>query len=320
MFPEPFADALVLTGPTGSGKSGAALDLAPRLNAEIVALDAMTLYRGMDIGTAKPTPADRQRVPHHLLDVLDPWQAANVAWWLEQAAACCRDLRARGRRPLFVGGTPLYLKALLYGLCEGPPADERVRRDLEEEGRTLGSPALHRRLAQVDPVAATRLHPNDLRRIVRALEVHALTGRPLSAQQSQWPEFFAAAKDAPDPGPSSPPARFHRILWLDPPRAELYARIDRRVEAMLAAGWVDEVERLAADPRGWSRQAGQALGYREILDYLQGARNLADTTDLIQRRTRQFAKRQWTWLRRLPGVPVSDAELTWQHWGPTMGS
>lgn len=318
MFPEPFADALVLTGPTGSGKSGAALALAPKLNAEIVSMDSMALYRGMDIGTAKPSAEERRQVPHHLLDVLDPWEAANVAWWLERAAECCRDLRARGQRPLFVGGTPLYLQALLHGLCGGPPADAAVRCDLEETGRRLGSPALHRRLAEVDPATAARLHPNDLRRIVRALEVHALTGRPLSEFQTQWPGFPASAAGKADGGAPAGAEIPPRILWVDLPRQELYARIDRRVDAMLAAGWVDEVRRLAADPRGISAQARQALGYREILEHLAGARGLGETRELIQRRTRQFAKRQRTWMRRLPGVAVADAELTWRHWGSTM--
>src|SRR5215831_8130411 len=133
MLCPPFQNALVLTGPTGSGKSALALELAERLNAEIVALDSMTLYRGMDVGTAKPTPEERRRVPHHLLDVLDPWEAASVAWWLERAAACCRDIEHRGKRALFVGGTPLYLKALQHGLFGGPPADEALRRRLGEE-------------------------------------------------------------------------------------------------------------------------------------------------------------------------------------------
>src|SRR2546430_17173694 len=143
MTPETFRDALILTGPTGSGKSRLALALAERLGAEVVAMDSMTLYRHMDIGTAKPAPEERRRVPHHLLDVLDPWESASVAWWLEQAAACCRDIRSRGHRILFVGGTPLYLKALLRGLFDGPGADPVLRARLEREVETLGRAALH---------------------------------------------------------------------------------------------------------------------------------------------------------------------------------
>src|SRR5689334_3956978 len=144
-----FRDALVLTGPTGSGKSRLALTLAERLGAEIICMDSMTLYRGMDVGTAKPSAEDRRRVPHHLLDVLEPWESASVAWWLARAAECCAEVTARGRRPLFVGGTPLYLKALLYGLFEGPPADFELRRRLEEEAEAHGRAALHARLAAV---------------------------------------------------------------------------------------------------------------------------------------------------------------------------
>src|SRR5260221_4124544 len=181
MASEVFRNAFILTGPTGSGKSEFALALAERLGAEIIGMDSMTLYRGMDIGTAKPTAADRLRVPHHLIDLLEPWESANVAWWLERAAESCREIEARGRRVLFVGGTPLYLKALLYGLFDGPPADAELRRRLE----LLGGQALRKRLSIVDPKTAARLHANDLRRLVRALEVWGLTGQPMSFWQHQ---------------------------------------------------------------------------------------------------------------------------------------
>ena len=187
MTPDAFHDALILTGPTGCGKTQLSIDLAERLGAEIVSMDSMALYRGLDIAAAKPGTAERCRVPHHLLDVLDPWESASVAWWLEQAARCCADIRGRNRRPLFVGGTPLYLKALLYGLFDGPGADAAVRQRLEGEAAALGRPALHERLAGVDPVTAARLHPNDVRRVVRALEVWETTGRPISDWQRQWP-------------------------------------------------------------------------------------------------------------------------------------
>lgn len=182
-----FPDAWVLTGPTGSGKSAIAVQLAEHLGAEIVSMDSMALYRGVDISTAKPTAEARARVLHHLIDVLEPWESASVAWWLEQAVACCRDIVSRGRTPLFVGGTPLYLKALLYGLFEGPPADHALRQRLLVEAETLGPEVLHARLRFVDPHSASRLHPNDVRRVVRALEVWELTRRPLSEWQGQWP-------------------------------------------------------------------------------------------------------------------------------------
>jgi tRNA dimethylallyltransferase len=284
----PFADCLILTGPTASGKSAVALDLADALGCELVALDSMTVYRGMDIGTAKPTAADRARVPHHLLDELDPWQSADVAWWLGRAAEACADARRRGKRPLLVGGTPFYLKAVLHGLPPAPPADAGVRTRLEAEAAEVGPAEFHRRLAVEDPASAARLHPNDVRRTVRAREVFAVAGRPLST--------FAAEP----PGPP-PPA-----VALDRPRAELHARIDARVTQMLAAGWPDEVRTLLALSRRPSPEAWQAIGYRELAAHLAGGPTLAETAELIRAATRQFAKRQLTWVRGL-GLPTVAA-------------
>ena len=189
----PFENAFVLTGPTGSGKSQLALTLAEHLGAEIVSMDSMALYRGMDIGTAKPTREDRRRVPHHLVDVLDPWESASVAWWLGQAAECCREIEGRGRRVLFVGGTPLYLKALLYGLFDGPPADEELRRRLTEEAERLGVPSLHARLGAVDAVSAAPVASQRPTAYYSPLEVWELTGRPLSEWQTQWAKREEAA-------------------------------------------------------------------------------------------------------------------------------
>jgi tRNA dimethylallyltransferase len=306
MLRAPFTNALVLTGPTASGKTDLGLELAQRLGAEIVAMDSMTLYRGIDIATAKPSREQQQRVPHHLIDVLQPWQSASVAWWLDRAAACCRDIESRGKQVLFVGGTPLYLKAMLAGLFEGPPADVNLRQGLEAEAAEAGSAHLHRRLAEVDARSAARIHANDLRRIVRALEVHILTGRPISAWQSQWAE-----ERRPDDGMQS-------VLWLDVPRAELYARIDRRVAAMFAAGLVDEVRTLRALDQPLSREAAQALGYKEVLHLLDGKASRKDTLVQIQTRTRNFAKRQITWFRHLPGCRAATKELTWGVWQSKM--
>jgi tRNA dimethylallyltransferase len=303
----PFANALVLTGPTASGKSALALEFADRLNAEIISADSMTLYRGMDIGTAKPSAADRSRVPHHLIDVLDPWESASVAWWLERAEATVRGIEARGKIALFVGGTPFYLKALLCGLFPSPPADQDLRRRLEAEAETAGRGALHDRLAGVDPGSARRLHPNDVRRVVRALEVWHLTGKPLSEWQQQgwWDAGTARFR----PG---------SCLVVDVPRPALYERIGRRVEAMFAAGWVEEVRRLRALRRPLGREAAQALGYREIGDFLDGRRSLAHTVAQVQLRTRQFAKRQLTWFRALPGCDWVETKLTFARWAGRM--
>jgi tRNA dimethylallyltransferase len=303
----PFANALILTGPTASGKSALALELAEKLNAEIIAADSMTLYRGMDIGTAKPSAADRIRIPHHLIDVLDPWESASVAWWLERAEKCVADIEARGKTALFVGGTPFYLKALLCGLFPSPPVDQELRRQLEQEAQSKGCEALHTRLAAVDPESARRLHVNDVRRVVRALEVWQLTGKPLSGwqQQSWW-------------GGDEPRFRPGACLAIDLPRDELYARVNRRVEAMFAAGWVDEVRALRELQYPLSREASQALGYREIGEHLDGKRTLAQTVAEVQLRTRQFAKRQLTWFRALPGCEFCARELTFERWADRM--
>jgi tRNA dimethylallyltransferase len=319
MILETFPQALILTGPTGCGKSALALELAARLDAEIVSMDSMALYRRMDIGTAKPTPDERQRVPHHLLDALDPWESASVAWWLERASACCQDITQRGKRPLFVGGTPLYLKALLHGLFDGPPADETIRRRLSEEA--AGGMSLHTRLAGVDPVSAARLHPNDVRRVIRALEVWELTGRPISDWQTQWKivdrESWIVNREDDRHDPRSTIHDPH-CLYLDLPRAELYARIDARVERMIAEGLVEEVRALRRLERPLSREAGQALGYKEMFDYLDGRASREDTLRRIQTRSRNFAKRQLTWFRHLPPCRPIRPELTFAAWGLTM--
>lgn len=275
----------VLAGPTASGKSAAGVALAERIGGEILSLDSMAVYRGMDVGTAKPSDEDRARVPHHLIDLVEPHESFSVADYLRAAEAACRDVVTRGRTPLFVGGTGLYLRSLLRGVFEGPSAAPEVRRRLEAEAEAAGPEALHARLGKVDPAAAARLHPNDVRRVVRALEVAELTGRPLSAQQEH------------PPLPEG--ERPEHVYWLSPPRAWLYERIDRRVDAMMSAGLLDETRRLLAQPEGLGRTARQALGYRELIDHLEGRLTLSEAVDLIKLRTRQFAKRQHTWFRNL---------------------
>jgi tRNA dimethylallyltransferase len=302
-----FQDAWILTGPTGSGKSALALDLAAHMDAEIVSMDSMALYRGMDVGTAKPSLHERQRVPHHLIDVLDPWESASVAWWLAQATRCCRDIEARGKRILFVGGTPLYLKALLYGLFDGPPADADLRERLSREAELTGSQVLHDRLSRIDSATAARVHPNDIRRIIRALEVWELTGRPISSWQVQWKVESKNSKGRTE----------NRCLCLDIPRAELYARIDERVEAMFASGFVDEARRLLNLRLPLSREAAQALGYKEVFDFL-GGESFSQTVRKVQLRSRHFAKRQLAWFRHLPECQFVPKQLTFTLWELTI--
>jgi tRNA dimethylallyltransferase len=316
MLPPPFNNALVLTGPTGSGKTMLGIALAQQLDAEIVSMDSMALYRGMDIGTAKPTLVERALVRHHLIDVLEPWESSSVAWWLERAAECSREIDTRGKRVLFVGGTPLYLKALLCGLFDGPPADDALRRQLQEEAERGGSVALHARLVAIDPTSGERIHPNDVRRTIRALEVYTLTGQPLSAWQTQWNR--SEQPDVKAAGARALSVNGDAVLWLDLPRAELYERIDRRVEAMFAAGFVEEVCRLRTLPRPCSREAHQALGYREVCEHLDGRLDRATTITLVQTRSRQFAKRQLTWFRHLPQCRPATKELTAALWCRTM--
>ena len=304
MLPAPFTDSLILTGPTGSGKTELGIDLARRLDAEIVSMDSMALYRHMDIGTAKPTLQQRRSVRHHLIDVLDPWESASVAWWLQRAAACCLDISTRGKQALFVGGTPLYVKALLFGLFDGPPANALIRQRLLHEAEELGAVALHEQLARLDPKSAARLHPNDTRRVIRALEVLELTGRPISSWQQEWQV---------SPGRREPP-----VLWLDLPRPVLYDRINARVRDMFAGGWVEEVRALAKLDKPLSREALQALGYKEVFAYLEGRSGLEETIVRVQTRSRNFAKRQITWFRHLPGCQSATAQLTETLWQPKM--
>lgn len=285
MTSDPFGDCWFLTGATATGKTTVALALAERLNAEIISLDSMTVYRGMDIGTAKPTAAERARVPHHLLDIVDPADEYSVAQYVSDAAATVAAIRAHGREVLFVGGTPLYLKSLLRGLFDGPPANWQLRHEIEAELANVGQAALHERLEQIDPVAAAAIHPHDTRRMIRALEVFRATGEPLSHQQLTFED--------------GRPADECRVFVLRRERSELHRRIEGRVEAMLDVGLVDEVQRLTADGKRLGRTASQAVGYREALAYLAGQIDGAQMLAEIQARTRRFAKRQGTWFRSL---------------------
>lgn len=294
-----------LCGPTACGKTELSLTLARQVDAEIVALDSMTLYRGMDIGTAKPSRDEQARIPHHLVDVLEPHEEFSLAQYLAAAEQVCTQIVARGRRPLFVGGTGLYLRGVLRGVFEGPGADWELRRELEEQLHQQGAEALHRELQQVDPRTAARLHVNDTRRVIRAMEVFRLTGRPLSEQQDQQPRPVDQ--------------RTEHVYWLSPPRDWLYQRINDRVHQMFQQGLLDEVKRLMQLPQPLSHTARQALGYKEVIDWLEAGRDVdpaspsAELIDLIQTRTRQFAKRQHTWFRNLEeciAIPITGKETT----------
>jgi tRNA dimethylallyltransferase len=294
---QPLLDAWYLTGPTASGKSAVGVALARRLKAEIVSMDSMAIFRGMDIGTAKPTLAERQQVPHHLVDLLEPTEDFSIAQYLQAAHQVATEIRSRGRVVLFAGGTPLYLKALLRGLFIGPAADWVLRKKLSEEAEGKPPDYLHRRLAEVDPVAASKLHPHDTRRIIRALEVYLKTGQPISSLQRQF-EQWRAAEDC-------------RVFVLWRSRDDLRRRISERVAAMFEAGLVEEVKALLARYGRLSRTASQALGYREVLEYLEGRRTLAETQLAVQRHTWQFARRQMMWFRSLSEcrfVPVGPED------------
>lgn len=280
-----FDDCWFLTGATAVGKTAVGIALARRIGGEIISLDSMAIYRGMDIGTAKPSPAERAAVPHHLIDIVDPSTEHSVAQYVAAAEATVAELRSRGRLVLFVGGTPLYLKALLRGLFEGPPADWPLRREIEAELQTVGQPALYQRLAQVDPVAASHIHPHDTRRLIRALEVYRATGEPISHQQLQFEDGRQADEC--------------RVFVLRRRREELHARIERRVEAMVDAGLADEARGLISNGRELGRTARQAVGYREALGFLAGEFDKREMIERIKARTRRFAKRQGTWFRSL---------------------
>lgn len=296
-------DAVLLLGPTASGKSAVAMALARERPVEIVSVDSAQVYRGMDIGTAKPTADERREVPHHLIDLLEPTGSYSAAAFAADARAAIAGIRARGALPLLVGGTMLYARALGQGLDALPPADAAVRAAIEAEAASLGWPAMHARLAALDPATAARLRPADAQRIQRALEVVRVTGRPMSAQ------LGGARGDGP------PPPRLLTIALEPADRAALHARIDARFRAMLAAGLVDEVRALR--DRG-DLHAGlpsmRCVGYRQAWAWLddveRGERGAARRDAFVAQgiaATRQLAKRQLTWLRGMPERIVVDA-------------
>ncbi|MDP9342958.1 MAG: tRNA (adenosine(37)-N6)-dimethylallyltransferase MiaA [Actinomycetota bacterium] len=277
---------LALVGPTASGKTEAGIALAERLAAEIVSVDSMLVYRRMDVGTAKPTTAQRARVPHHLLDVAEPGETFSVARFQELARAAVDDIERRGRRPLLVGGSGLYFRAVVDGL-DFPGTDPEVRRELETEAVAVGARPLHDRLRSFDPAAAGKIEPANVRRTVRALEVAAVTGRPFSSYAEAWEEFPAGRVRAAGIG-------------MDP--AVLRERIEGRIRHMVAAGFVEEVRALVADGLGPSLTASQAIGYAEMVHHLAGRISLEDAVASTVKRTRALARRQMAWFRRDPRI------------------
>lgn len=275
------------------------MELAPRLDAEILSVDSMQVYRRMDIGTAKPTPDELARAPHHLIDVAEPSEAFSVARFVELADAAIADMRSRGKRVLAVAGTPLYLMGLMYGMFEGPAADDAFRTALRKRADLEGIAALHAELAHVDPEAAERIHPNDLKRIERALEVWHLTGTPLSTQQQQW---------------SAESMRYPAtVVGIRREKEDNSRRINARVRSMIDAGLVEEVRALLASPEGMSHPSRQAVGYAEIIEYLEGRCTLEEAVEQIKIHTRRLAKHQRTWFRKFPQarwIDVAPDEAT----------
>lgn len=284
----------IIAGPTASGKSDLAMRLAARLGGEIVAVDSMTVFRGMDIGTAKPTLSDRDSVPHHLIDILAPTDSSNVANWLDHCRQSLTSILNRGRVPVLTGGTGLYWKALFFGLPAHPPGDATVREKWFRMLQTRGAAELHRKLSEVDPASGLRIPPSDVKRMIRALEVWEVTGNPISANRPDWRAPMDVQPD--------PPVRW---IWLKWPREILHDRIAKRVVRMFAQGWEAEVASLESR-NGFGPQSEAAIGYRTIR---QASKRGVSRNEIIRQvvvETRQYAKRQETWLRSLPAIePVA---------------
>lgn len=281
-------------GCTGSGKAALGVELARRTGGEIISLDSMKIYRRMDVGTAKPSSAVRSEIPFHLIDVVEPSEDFSVAQFVSLAERAIADITRRGRRVFVVGGTPLFLKALTEGLFEGPGANPEIRMRLQLAAKDRGSAALHEELGAIDAAAAQRIHPNDLRRIVRAIEVHELTGRSISELQTQWDRERT---------------RFECTLFgMRRDLADQNHRTNERVRRMMEAGLMEEVRSLLSEPKPLSQSARQALGYAEIIAHIEGAYDLAEAVERIKINTRQFAKAQRTWFRRFRDTQWIDLQ------------
>jgi tRNA dimethylallyltransferase len=283
---------LLILGVTASGKGRLAFDLAESLGAEIISIDSMKVYRRMDIGTAKPPRQARERIKYHLIDVVEPSEAFNVGSFLDLAYDAIEQIKRRKKRIIAVGGTALYIKALLYGLFEGPGSNKQIRAELQAEAENEGLEQLYRQLTEIDPVTAERIGRRDRKRIIRALEVYKLTGKPISSLQQQFD--------------TENPLHDWTIIGLRREKSVENNRINQRAKNIIAAGLVDEVKALLAEEKPLSRQARCAIGYTEIIDYLNGKTSLEDATELIKKNTRRFAKNQRTWFKTFKDVHWLD--------------
>jgi len=281
---------VVILGPTASGKTKLSIELAQKLNGEIISADSMQVYRGMDIGTAKPSLEERQGIPHHLIDIRDPDESWTVSDFIRETQALTTKICNRGKVPIIAGGTGLYLWALIEGFSFPiTPADKELRMRLEKELLST----LYSRLSTIDPVAAKKIHPNDKKRIIRALEVYELTGKPIS--ELQEPRRLVAGS--------------YQLIGLTLPREELYSRINQRVESMIEKGLIEEVKGLREKGYGKNPPSMQALGYKEVIDYLEGKWTKEEMIDELKKRTRNFARRQMTWFRRFQNVKWFDVPV-----------
>ena len=285
---------ILILGVTASGKGRLAFDLAKSLDAEIISVDSMKVYRRMDIGTAKPPQEARQQIKYHLIDIVEPSESFSVGAFREGALGAMEQINGWGRKIIAVGGTALYIKALLYGLFEGPGGDNQIRVELQERARAEGLAELYKELTKIDPIAAERINPNDSKRIIRALEVCRITGKPISSFQKQWE--------------SSEVEHDWTIIGLRREKTEESRRINSRAKKMITAGLIDEVKALLAEQKPLSKQARCAIGYAEIIEHLKGQIELEDAIELIKKNTRRLAKNQRTWFKTFKNVHWLDIE------------
>jgi len=321
---------ILILGVTASGKGRLAFELAEHLGAEIISIDSMKVYRRMDIGTAKPPDEACRRVKHHLIDIVEPSDSFSVSAFLAAAAGAVEEIESRNKAVIGVGGTALYIKALLYGLFEGPGTDKQIRSRLKEQADTEGLDRLHRRLKKIDPDAAARIHPNDAKRIIRALEVYEITGKPISSFQQQWVNRSQKLNEVKSAvgGTEVERSEIRRrrdrrqkssiengvpkhdwtIIGLRRQREQESKRINARVKKMIAAGLADEVRALLAEDKPLGQQARCAIGYAEIIEHLAGRIDLDEAVELIKKNTRRLAKGQRTWFKTFKNVNWLDIE------------